>query len=122
MLQKRLTAKITVMTAVLSLGMSAMAVAGVSAPTDPASGPCGPSTCLPDEPTPTPDPCFDNPDPIYYETYCVDQSPDPDPGGGSKPTNEATDRTSPLPDECRDFEVCNGSTPPRPDDEITRPG
>jgi len=130
MLQSRFAAKIAVISAVLSLGMSSIAIAGTdtSAPPDPIAGPCGPypTTCLPDDPTPSPDPCFDNPDPIYFETNCVDPNapgPGPGPGPGEKPDGEDPQDWTSAPDDCGPTyaEVCDASTRPRPVLRFGRP-
>jgi hypothetical protein len=114
--QGRLTAKIALLTAVCSLGMSSIAVAGDQpAPAPPPKPKPAPKPSSPPPPPPSPAPCDDNPDPVYKDWHCTDPFTPSEPG--DKPDGEPADDRTRGTESCDDTigQVCDGATSrPRP--------
>jgi hypothetical protein len=110
----RLTAMIALLAAVCSLGVPSLALAG-----DPAPPPKPAEKPKPKPPPPgsipTPEPCDDNPEPIFQDWNCVDPLQPWDPTEPGKPDSDPTDdKTLPRPSCPEHILDCGSPTQPRP--------
>jgi outer membrane biosynthesis protein TonB len=116
MRQRRFTTTIALLTAVCSLGMSSVAMAGGDSPAPTPKPKPTPKPTPPPPAPPSPDPCTDNPDPITKDK-CMDPLPAPNPEPDPKPDGKPADARTRGTDSCDDTigQLCDGTTArPRP--------